>query len=156
MVSTCIAWSSHRLANPGLYRDVPGSGTAPPVAEMQARWAVEVVRKAITLPAPKAMRAMIAARRALISRTRSNPYRLNAEAYQDQLAAEIGALPQLWRHPALWRAILAARPSRHNIGSMGHDAGREPPRRSGKTSGCRQHYWVRVTPVTAAPRTEQA
>lgn len=92
------------LAFTGMFRV---SGPAPPVAEMQARWAARVLRGQVKLPAPPEMRAEIAARHAAIKRTGGNPFRLNAEAYQDMLAAEIGALPRLWRHASLWRALLA-------------------------------------------------
>ena len=95
------------LAFIGMFRV---SGPAPPVAEMQARWATQIFRGTVRLPAPAEMRAQVAARRALIAKTGGNPFRLNAEAYEDMLAAEIGALPRLWRHPLLWRAILAGPP----------------------------------------------
>ncbi len=92
------------LAFVGMFRV---SGPAPPVAEMQARWAAGIFRGAVRLPSPSAMRATIAARHTAIRRTGGNPFRLNAAAYEDMLSAEIGALPRLWRHPLLWHAILA-------------------------------------------------
>ncbi len=142
------------LAFVGMFRV---SGPAPPVAEMQARWAVEVVRNEIGLPPPTAMRAMIAARRALIARTASNPYRLNAEAYQDLLVAEIGALPRLWRHPSLWRAILAGPPLAAQYRLDG------PGRWSGAAQAVRKNQQTQSlptsgagAPIVAMPKTEQA
>ena len=142
------------LAFIGMFRV---SGPAPPVAEMQARWAVDVVREAIRLPKPTTMHAAIATRRALIARTGSNPYRLNAEAYQDLLAAEIGALPRLWRHHSLWRAILAGPPLAAQYRLDG------PNRWSGAALAVSDNQQTPSPPtlgpgepVVAAPRTEQA
>lgn len=95
------------LAFIGMFRV---TGPAPPVAEMQARWAASVIRGAINLPAIAEMRAAIELRRAEIARRGTNPYRLNAEAYQDMLATELGVLPQLWRHPRLVGMLLAGPP----------------------------------------------
>jgi dimethylaniline monooxygenase (N-oxide forming) len=91
------------LAFIGMFRV---TGPVPPVAEMQARWVARIWRGDVALPAPDEMRAAIAARMALIARTGSNPFRLDFEAYLDLLAADIGALPRLWRHPRLWHALL--------------------------------------------------
>ena len=141
------------LAFLGMFRV---SGPAPPVAEMQARWAVRVFRGAVRLPSVPEMRAAIAARRALIARTGGNPFRLNAEAYQDMLAAEIGALPRLWRHPLLWRALLVGphiaaqyRLGRPNRWSGAAQAIRATLRPSAASAP------GRAEPATAA-RTEQA
>lgn len=95
------------LAFIGMFRV---TGPVPPVAEMQARWAARVLRGRVRLPAPDVMRAAITARMALIARTGGNPFRLDFEAYLDLLAAEIGVLPRLWRHPRLWHALLLGPP----------------------------------------------
>jgi dimethylaniline monooxygenase (N-oxide forming) len=102
------------LAFIGLFRV---SGPAPPVAEMQARWAAHILRGDIVLPTPDEQRAAVAERRALVKQHGGNPFRLFAEAYEDILASEIGALPRLWRHPRLWRALLAgpAIAARHRL-----------------------------------------
>ncbi|MBA3947869.1 MAG: NAD(P)-binding domain-containing protein [Herpetosiphonaceae bacterium] len=99
------AWPT--LACMGMFRV---SGPAPPVAEMQARWAVAIVQGQVRLPSAQAMWRAIMNRRALLNKTGGHPLRLNAEAYQDMLAAEIGALPRLWCRPWLWHAILAGPP----------------------------------------------
>jgi hypothetical protein len=95
------------LAFIGMFRV---TGPAPPVAEMQARWAASVLRGAVNLPAIAEMRAAIEVRRAQIARRGTNPYRLNAEAYQDMLASELGVLPRLWRHPRLAPLLLSGPP----------------------------------------------
>ena len=92
------------LAFVGLFRV---SGPAPPVAEMQARWATGVFTGAVRLPSAGQMWAEIAARREQIARTGGNPFRLNAAAYEDLLARELDVLPRFWRHPTLVRPILA-------------------------------------------------
>ncbi len=86
------------------------SGAIMPMAEMQARWAARVLRGAIALPPPAGMHAEITARRNWIAARGGNPFRIEFEPYMDLLAAEIGALPPLWRHPRLWRALLAGPP----------------------------------------------
>jgi dimethylaniline monooxygenase (N-oxide forming) len=110
------------LAFLGMFRV---TGPVPPVAEMQARWVAQVLRGGVHLPAPDAMRAAIDARMALIARTGGNPFRLDFEAYLDLLAAEIGVLPRLWRHPRLWRALLTGPPvaARYRLDGRGRWCG---------------------------------
>ena len=86
------------------------TGAIMPLAEMQARWATEVLRGRVRLPPAAAMHAAIAARRALVAARGGNPFRIEFEPYMDTLAAEIGVLPRLWRHPGLWRTLLAGKP----------------------------------------------
>jgi len=86
------------------------SGPIMPLAEMQARWAARVLRGAIALPPAAAMHAAITARRHLIAARGGNPFRIEFEPYMDMLAAEMGALPRLGRHPRLWRALLTGPP----------------------------------------------
>ena len=110
------------LAFLGMFRV---TGPVPPVAEMQARWVAQVLRGGVHLPAPDAMRASIGARMALIARTGGNPFRLDFEAYLDLLAAEIGVLPRLWRHPRLWPALLTGPPvsARYRLDGRGRWCG---------------------------------
>jgi dimethylaniline monooxygenase (N-oxide forming) len=77
---------------------------------MQARWAAHIFHGDVQLPSPDEMRGAVAERRALVAQHGGNPFRLFAEAYEDILASEIGALPRLLRWPRLWRAILAGPP----------------------------------------------
>ncbi len=85
------------------------TGAIMPFAEMQARWAARVLRGAVYLPPPAQQHAAIAARQALIAARHGNPFRIALEPYMDLLAAEIGVLPRLWRHPLLWRALLGGK-----------------------------------------------
>jgi len=82
------------------------TGPIPPLGEMQARWATQVLRGTLRPPAPPAMHRAIRRRRQHVARVGGNPYRLLYEPYMDLLAAELGVLPRLWRHPRLVRRLL--------------------------------------------------
>jgi hypothetical protein len=70
------------------------------------------------------MRSAIETRKQLIRHTGGNPFRLDFEAYLALLAADIGALPRLWRHPFLWREVLFGPPIAAQYRLDGH--GRRP------------------------------
>ncbi len=86
------------------------TGAIMPLAEMQARWTAAVLRGRLRLPPPVRRHAAIAARRRAVAARAGNPFRVELEPYLDLLAAEVGVLPQLWRHPRLWRDLLLGPP----------------------------------------------
>jgi dimethylaniline monooxygenase (N-oxide forming) len=100
------------------------TGAIMPLAEMQARWAAQVLRGTVNLPPAAAMQAGIDARRRFIAARGGNPFRIEFEPYMDTLASEIGALPQLRRHPRLWRVLLAGKPvaARYRLDGPGRAA----------------------------------
>ena len=122
------------------------SGAIMPFAEMQARWVAAVLRGTIALPPAAAMHAAIAARRKQIAARGGNPFRIEFEPYMDLLASEIGALPRLWRHPGLWRALLAGSllAARYRLDGPGRAADAAHILRSGNRPASR---------ATAAPAT---
>ena len=81
-----------------------------PIVEMQARWAAQVVTGALKLPPVAAMRAEIQHRVRERARRQDVPYRVPLTAYLDALGSEIGAGPQLWRHPRLLWPLLSGPP----------------------------------------------
>ncbi|MEP7200372.1 MAG: NAD(P)-binding domain-containing protein [Chloroflexota bacterium] len=82
-------------------------GPLPPVAEMQARWVSRVFGGAARLPSSAEMRADVARRRAEQSRRSPYPLRVQLLDYMDELAAEIGARPNVLRHLDLAERVLA-------------------------------------------------
>lgn len=69
------------------------------IAEMQSRWIARVFAGRAELPPPSAMRAEIAARWAHGGIGGADPMRAVMLEYLDDLAAMIGARPNLLRHP---------------------------------------------------------
>ena len=144
------------LANPpgnavDLYRhvfhpDLPGlaflglcivAGSVIPVIELQARWAARVLAGEAALQGPEQMREEIRVRRSRAQAIGGHPMRVQLLEYMDVLAAEIGAKPNLARHPALAWQLLTGAPSPaqyrldgpgqwKNAGQAVRDANRRP------------------------------
>ena len=74
---------------------------APPAYEMQARWVAAVLAGRLSLPSEAEMQASVDQRRAECAAGLAQPMKLKMPAYIENLAREIGAYPQFWRHPAL-------------------------------------------------------
>jgi dimethylaniline monooxygenase (N-oxide forming) len=98
------------------------TGAIMPLAEMQARWASAVLRGTVELPGTLQMKSSIGARRRLVARRNGNPFRIEYEPYMDALAAQIGALPQLWKRPLLLHDLLFGKPiaARYRLDGPGH------------------------------------
>ena len=78
----------------------------PPTIELQCRWVAAIFAGRLSLPPRDAMRASVAERRAECAAGRAEPMKLNNPAYLENLARDIGAYPQLWRHPTLLPRLL--------------------------------------------------
>jgi len=81
-----------------------------PIVEMQARWAARVLIGEAQLPSPAAMCQEIERRRQTQLRRRDALLRVGLIPYLDQLGAEIGVRPHLWRHPSLLLPVLTGPP----------------------------------------------
>jgi dimethylaniline monooxygenase (N-oxide forming) len=81
-----------------------------PIVEMQARWAAQVLCGRAHLPSSAETRAEIQQRSQRQLAAGGSPIRVSLLPYLDELAAEIGARPRLWRHPALLPALMTGPP----------------------------------------------
>jgi len=81
-----------------------------PIVEMQARWAARALVGEARLPSPAAMCHEIERRRQTQQRRHGAILRVSLLPYLDQLGAEIGVRPRLWRHPSLLRPLLTGPP----------------------------------------------
>jgi len=81
-----------------------------PIVEMQARWAARVLIGEARLPSPGVMYQEIERRRQTKERRGDSLLRVRLIPYLDQLGAEIGVRPHLWRHPSLLLPLLAGPP----------------------------------------------
>ncbi|MDQ2741221.1 MAG: hypothetical protein M3Z66_02830, partial [Chloroflexota bacterium] len=82
-----------------------------PILEMQARWAARVLIGEASLPSPAAMYQEIERRRQTQQRRGDSLLRVGLIPYLDQVGAEIGARPHLWRHPSLLVPLLTGPPA---------------------------------------------
>jgi dimethylaniline monooxygenase (N-oxide forming) len=87
------------------------AGPVIPVIELQARWAARVLAGTVTLPPRAQMHTEIRARRAWMARIGAQPMRVQLIEYMDDIAREIGARPQLVRHPALALPLIVGPPA---------------------------------------------
>jgi dimethylaniline monooxygenase (N-oxide forming) len=82
------------------------AGPVFPIIEMQARWAARVFSGAARLPEPAIRAAAIDKHLAWHWQRGTSPMRVQLADYMDEIAAEIGARPQLLRHPTLLGRLL--------------------------------------------------
>lgn len=81
-----------------------------PILEMQARWAARVLIGEARLPSVAVMQQEVERRRQTQLRRRDALLRVGLISYLDQVGAEIGARPHLWRHPSLLVPLLTGPP----------------------------------------------
>jgi len=81
-----------------------------PILEMQARWAARVLIGEARLPSPAAMYQEIKRRRRTQQQRGDSLLRVGLIPYLDQVSAEIGVRPHLWRHPSLLLPLLTGPP----------------------------------------------
>ncbi len=78
----------------------------PPAVELQCRWVAAVWAGRLSLPHADHMQASVDQHRAECAAAQTHPMKLKMPAYLDELAAEIGARPRLWRHLDLLPQLL--------------------------------------------------
>jgi dimethylaniline monooxygenase (N-oxide forming) len=78
----------------------------PPAIEMQCRWVAAIFAARLSLPPVAEMQASIEQRRAECAAGQAQPMKLKMPAYLENMAREVGAYPQFWRHPTLLPQLL--------------------------------------------------
>eukprot|EP00058_Branchiostoma_floridae_P007408 XP_002592896.1 hypothetical protein BRAFLDRAFT_65482 [Branchiostoma floridae] len=91
----------------------PASGGILSMSETQARWFAELCLNHVKLPSRAAMEAEIKADQEETSKryfaSARHTIQKDPLLYNDSIAAQFGAKPQLWRHPRLaWRLLLGS------------------------------------------------